>query len=53
MRGEGAQGCGEAHLWLTKGEGARLGLAIPRSELTPGNGGAVQEFIGVMLGLPS
>ena len=52
-RGEGAQGCGEAHLWLSKGGGARLGLAVPWSELTPGNGGAAQEFAGVMLVLPS
>ena len=53
VRGEGAQGCGEAHLRLTKGRGARPGLAVPRSELTPGNGGAAQEFTGVMLVLPS
>ena len=49
VRGEGAQECGEAHLWLTKGGGARPGLAVPRSELTPDNGGAAQEFMGVML----
>ena len=49
VHGEGAQGCGEAHLRLTKGRGARPGLAVPRSELTPDNGGAAQEFMGVML----
>ena len=53
VRGEGAQGCGEAHLRLTKGGGARPGLVVPRSELTPGNGGAAQEFAGVILVLPS
>ena len=53
VRGEGAHGCGEAHLRLTKGGGARPGLVVPRSELTPGNGGAAQEFVGVMLVLPA
>jgi hypothetical protein len=53
MRGEGAQGCREAHLRLSKGGGASPELAVRQSELAPSDGGAAQEFAGMMLVLPS